>query len=407
MGPSKVRPPDWPVLQVVHRLGAAPQHKLAEHMGRQRSTVNGAVQRLLGCGWLKRVGQSGSGRGRPAILLAVDRSAGCFAGVDIAANELHCAVVGADGMLLDHSSSRLGDDRDPATVIDQIDLNLRGLLSRLRIDVERLLGIWAGINGAVDDRGLVVTCATLGWHNEPLRETLEQRYGCNVLVQGGSTVTTAAAEALMGAGRDADSLVYYHAGRGISARFVRRGQPLSGATQRAGELGHVVVAPGRAKCVCGNSGCLEALASGPAIAAGIAKLPRRALPDALRKQLRESNGESPAKIVQTAYKHAARRAGDPLAALLTEATNYLAMGAAMAVAAYDPEVLVLGGYLFEDNLILRKVFCRSLRKMVLDWDKRALKVVPGEVITQDRAVGGAAEVCQRFWANPRGVLVSG
>jgi predicted NBD/HSP70 family sugar kinase len=404
---SRVHPTDWSVLQVIQRLGAAPQHKLAEQMGRQRSTVNGAVQRLVASGWLKRVGQEGGGRGRPAILLAVNRVAGCFVGIDIAADELHCAVVAADGKLLDHVSARLGDDRSPPAVLDQIDLNLRGVLSRVEFTVQDLLGLWAGVNGAVDEHGVVVTCASLGWHNQPFRERLMERYGCEVLVQGASAAMNAAAEALMGAGRDADSLVYYHAGRGISARFVRRGTPLSGATQRAGELGHVVVAPGQARCACGNSGCLEAVASGPAIAAAIKRLPRRSLPDAVRTSIRDSDGQSTAKLVQAAFKHRPRGKSDPLAQLLERVTNYLAMGAAMAVAAYDPEILVLGGYLFEDSPGLRKSVQAELRKMVLDWDKRNLNVLLGEVMTQGRAVGGAAEVCQRFWANPRGVLATG
>ncbi len=407
MAASRVHPTDWSVLQVIQRLGAAPQHRLAEQMGRRRSTVNGAVQRLVASGWLKRVGQEGGGRGRPAILLAVNRSVGCFAGIDIAADELHCAVVAADGKLLDHVSARLGDDRSPGAVLDQIDLNLRGVLSRVEFTVQGLLGIWAGVNGAVDERGVVVTCASLGWHNQPFREKLRDRYDCEVLVQGAAAAMNAAAEALMGVGREADSLAYYHAGRGISARFVRRGNPLSGATQRAGELGHVVVAPGRTKCACGNSGCLEAVASGPAIAAAIGKLPRRGLPDAVRRLLRQSDGQATAELVQAAFKHRPRGNRDPLAALLEQVTDYLAMGAAMAVAAYDPEILVLGGYLFEDNPSLRKNVQAKLRRMVLDWDKRDLSVLLGEVMTQDRAVGGAAEVCQRFWANPRGVLAAG
>ena len=77
------------------------------------------------------------------------------------------------------------------------------------------------------------------------------------------------------------------------------------------------------------------------------------------------------------------------------------------MAAYDPEILVLGGYLFEDNPALRKSIERAMPKLVLDGNSRDLKVMQGEVLTQNRAVGGAAEVCQRFWANPRGVVGPG
>ena len=252
----------------------------------------------------------------------------------------------------------------------------------------------------------MVTCASLGWHGQPLGERLAARCGCAVLVQGGASAMTAAAEALFGAGRNAQSLVYYHAGRGISLRFVERGRPLVGYTQRAGELGHVVVAPGGTKCACGNCGCLEAMASGPAIAAAIAALPRRELPENVRALLRKKDGDTTAAVVHAAFAGKRGRGSGPLSRLLADISGYLATGAAMAIAAYDPEMLILGGYLFEDNAALRREIERALPKRVLDWADRGIRVVQGDVLTQDRAAGGGAEVCQRFWANPRGVAVS-
>jgi predicted NBD/HSP70 family sugar kinase len=405
-GISKVRTMDWQVLQVIHRLGPTPQHKLAAHIGRQRSTVNGAVQRLLTTGWLARAGEARAGRGRPAILLGVNPAVGCFAGLDITAARLNCAVVAADGTLREHVSTQLRSDDSAAGVIDQIDLTLRGVLSRLDINVDRLLGVWAGVNGVVDHQGLVVSCASLRWHNVPLREALERQFHCDALVQGAATTLNASAEALLGAGRDASSLVYFHVGRGISARFVERGQPLAGATQRAGEIGHVVVQPGGPKCTCGNSGCLEAVASGRAIAAAVRHLSRRQMPESVSKALRPADADGEARIVHAAFQHGGGDEYPELATIVRDALRYLSMGAAMAVAAYDPAVLVLGGYVFEENQAARQGVQRMLKQMVLDWDKRKMHVYRAEIMAQDRAVGGAAEVCQRFWANPRGVLLS-
>jgi predicted NBD/HSP70 family sugar kinase len=406
MKPARVSPMDWSVLQVVQRLGAAPQHMLADQVGRQRSTVNGAVRRLLDAGWLRRAGQAVHGPGRPAILLAVNRDAGCFAGVEIAARDLHCAIVAADGTLLDQATTRLNEDVTLPAVLDQIDLQLHGLLSRLNLDIGRLLGLWSGVNGVVDEHGVVVTCASLGWHHQPLHERLGQRYGCDVIVEGASATTNAAAEALLGAGQGATDVVYYHAGRGISARLVRQGQSLAGSTRRAGELGHVVVAPGGNRCACGNRGCLEAVASGPAITAAIRRLPRRDLPEELAALLRPSADASDAEIVAAAFGQSKRKTAAALRELLQSTTHHLATGAAMAIAAYDPEVLVLGGYLFEDNVALRDGVSAALARLVLDWDDRGVRVVQSQVVIKNRAVGGAAAICQRFWANPRGVLAT-
>ena len=404
MALAPVRSVDWPVLQSVHRIGTVPQHRLAEVIGRQRSTLNGAVQRLLAGGWLVRAGQQAHGRGRPAILLAVDRSAGCFAGIDVTAEQIDLALVGMDGTLLERVTSTLPARRTPEIVVDQIDLALRGLLSRAQVSPTSIAGIWAGINGAVNDKGVVVTCASLGWKNVPLRELLADRYGCRVLVQGGASALNAAAEWLMGAGREVDSFVYYHVGRGISARYVQHGQPLAGATQRAGELGHVVVEPGGPRCACGNRGCLEAVASGPALAQAIRKTSRQRLPATLRGTLRRTNPADAADVVRTACQHFRGSGKDELSQLLQRAAERLALGAAMAVAAYDPQALVLGGYVLENNAPLVKAIQRRLRASVLDWQERGLSVLSGQIMSQERAVGGAAEMCQRFWANPEGVV---
>jgi predicted NBD/HSP70 family sugar kinase len=395
---------DWQVLQAVQRLGAVSQPQLASVMGRKRSTVNGAVQRLLSAGWLARAGQAGEGRGRPAILLAVNRSLGCFVGVDVAPGDMRLAVVGANGTLLDRVATRLGRDKSLEAVLDQTDLSVRGLLSRVGAGLESLLGIWAGVNGVVDERGVVVTCASLRWRGVALREALIERFGCETLVQGGASVMNAAAEFLMGAGREAENLVYFHVGRGISARMLQNGVPMQGATRRAGEFGHLVVDPGGTKCACGNRGCLEAVASGPAIAAAVKRVPRRQLPQGLRTMLGRSGSADPQDIARAALEHLNGPKKGPFIALLDQIAAHLAMGLAMAIAAYDPEVVVVGGYVFEDSPMLLNRVQKLLRTMVLDWDERSLRVIRGEVMSQDRAVAGAAEVCQRFWANPRAVL---
>ena len=402
MARKRVAPMDWSILQAVQQFGTMPQHRLADHLGRQRSTVNGAIRRLEDVGWLKRDGRTVQGRGRPSILFSLNRGAGCFAGVELAAGQLHCAVAAIDGTLLEHAAAPLADQTPLAQVLEQVDVNLRGLLARRELKVEQLLGLWAGVNGVVNEDGVVVSCVTLGWHHELLQQALERQYGCPVLVAGASTTTDAAAEALLGAGRQAQQLVYYHVGRGISARCVRRGEALAGATRRAGELGHVVVAPDGPKCECGNRGCLEAVASGHAIVARLRRLRRGDLPETVVPLLRAERQASEAAIVRAVFGPANRKVSEPFAALREETVRYLAMGAAIAIAAYDPEVLVLGGYVFEQNPGLRKAVQRALGKMVLDWEDRGVEVVQGQVVRQDRAVGGAAEMCQRFWSNPHG-----
>lgn len=400
---------DWQLLQAIRQEGPIAQHRLAEAAGLRRSTVNGAVRRLLDEGWIEEAGRLRPGRGRPAILLEVRRTLGYFVGVDLAGRQFHAAAVTADGEEAGRATAGLGRDRDPEAVADQIDLAVRGMLSRLNAARDQLLGLWIGVRGVVDARGRVVTSAALGWHDVPLAELLGRHFDGPIIVRGGASVQSAGAEALIGAGRGAESMVYFQAGDGISARLVRAGQLLSGATQRAGEVGHVVVEPGGRRCGCGNRGCLETVASGPALVRALAAIPDRHWPPDIHERLRSSRirreGVRPLLRDAAAVWQADRR--HPAHALFEETASRLAWGASVAISAYDPEVLVLGGYLFQDHPQMVRMFERMQGQFVMDWKQRPVRVAVAQLPAEDRALAGAIEACQRYWSGPPASALNG
>ena len=254
-----------------------------------------------------------------------------LAGVDVGGSKI--AILIADAGL--RPVSRLvvpmapGDARDGvrrivAAVDEAIDA-----AGRSRTELAAL-GI--GVPGRVDpDAGTVTLAVNLGWHALPLRDELESILGIPVAVENDVRAAAAGLHA-RGQASGAENLAYLAIGTGISAGVVLDGMLYRGPRGLAGEIGHVVLEPNGPACRCGLDGCLEALASGRAIAEAAA----------LRiEQDPQTSIESPVSA-ESVYRAAA--AGDPVATRLADRTGrYVARAIHALVMTYDVPRVVLGG----------------------------------------------------------------
>lgn len=194
--------------------------------------------------------------------------------------------------------------------------------------------VGVGVPGRVDPlSGVVSLAVNLGWHWLPLRDRLEAILGVPCAIE--NDVRAAAAgirdRRLLG---DVDDFVYLSVGTGISAGVVLDGSVHRGTRGLAGEIGHIVVDADGPRCPCGLAGCLETIASGPAIA--------RAANDAIaagRQSSLPGTGDLAAVDV-----YEAASGGDPLAAeIVGRAGASLARAIHALVMTYDVEQIVLGG----------------------------------------------------------------
>ena len=199
------------------------------------------------------------------------------------------------------------------------------------------LGI--GVPGRVDrETGHVTLAVNLDWHDLPLGPRLEQLLGIRTHVE--NDVRAAALglhrRRLFG---PVESLAFLAIGTGIAAGIVLDGRLHRGANGLAGEIGHAILDPGGPRCACGNRGCFEALAAGPAIVsrtlAGWTARRNGQAPDA-REQAAETTG--------AAAVFAAAEAGDEVAReVIDSAGRAIAWGIHLLALAYDVERIVIGG----------------------------------------------------------------
>jgi predicted NBD/HSP70 family sugar kinase len=183
-------------------------------------------------------------------------------GLDIGATKVLGAVIEADGTVVAQSRQKTLSGADgildtATTVLDSLAIALDGVLPS---------HIGIGIPGIVDRyRGAVSHAVNLGLGGDwfPLAGRLADRTGATVVVENDLNAATWGAHVLSGA----DDLAYLALGTGLAAGFVLDGTLRRGAHGAAGEIGHVPVDPGGARCSCGQRGCLELRASGSALSA--------------------------------------------------------------------------------------------------------------------------------------------
>ncbi len=185
---------------------------------------------------------------------------------------------------------------------------------------------------------------TSGWEGICLATVVSKAVGLPAFLDNDANAA-GLGEAWFGAGRGADSLLYINVGTGIGGALILNGRVHHGAHSNAGEIGHVVLTPGTGPvCTCGKHGCLEAWASGEALGAAA----RRALEEEAEQETL-LRGLRPAEITGRQVSQAARE-GDRLAQdILRQGGHYLGLALAGACNLLDPQIVVIGGGVSQDN----------------------------------------------------------
>ena len=357
--------------------GTASRAELARRTGLSRSTVSTLVSDLQRRGLVvERSGQfAGEGQpGRPAVLLALDPSAGAAIGVDFDHDRIRVAVSDLSRIVLAEATAPCDVDNDAEGALDTAaGLGLR-LLEEAGIDQERVLGTGVALAGPVDHkRGALHESAVLpGWKEVDAAAELEERLGTSVYVDNDANLG-ALAEVTLGAGRNARFAAYVQIGSGVGAGMVVDGRPYRGARGTAGEIGHVVVDAQGLVCRCGNRGCLETVASTQALLA----------------LMRASRGEE----MTVPEMIDAAEAGDAgCRRAISDAGQAVGRALAGLINLFGPEMVVVGGDLGEAGELLLDPLREAVARDALPAAGDGLEIVAGELGERANLLGALSLV---------------
>jgi glucokinase len=221
------------------------------------------------------------------------------------------------------------------------------------------------------------------WRDVPVRATLQSRFSIPVGVLNDCRTATLG-ELLFGHGRTVRTFALFALGTGVGGGVVIDGRLRLGPLGAAGELGHQTIIPGGPLCGCGNRGCLEAVASGPAITAEGVRLLLSGQAPGLRALVDGNvNLVSPQTIADAAT------AGDAGSRSLIERTaEYLAVAAANVVTVLHPEMIVVAGGVAEMGELLLEPVRRGIRERVRMFPADDVRVEKSQ-LGDDAGVRGA------------------
>jgi glucokinase len=257
-----------------------------------------------------------------------------YAGVDLGGTNIAFALADAEGRILDRAAIPTASHEGPQGVLARIAAQILKMTPH-----PRALGM--GVPGLIDlDRGITRFFPNFPtqWRDVPVADILSARLNCPVRLLNDARAA-ALGELTFGKGKSARTMVFFTLGTGIGGGVVVDGKLHLGPLGAAGELGHQTILPDGPLCGCGNHGCLEALASGPAITAEGVRLMKAGLAPKLYAAVDGDAGQVTPKIMTEAAL-----AGDSAVHdALLRAARFLGIGVANMVTALHPDLIVLGG----------------------------------------------------------------
>lgn len=263
-----------------------------------------------------------------------------YVGIDVGGTNLRSASF--VGQSATPARKRKVPSRQPATHETILADLAQAIESVLPPGVSHPTAVGVAIPGPVNPRtGIVVIAANLkGWENAPLGPSLHARLGCPVVI-GNDANLAAVGEWKFGAAHGYHDVLYLTISTGIGGGLIADDRLLLGVNGLAGEVGHVQIDPNGEPCGCGQRGCLETVAAGPAIARqAIAKLQAGS---GAGSALRAYNDGDVTRLTTLQIGQAAA-AGDAFAQEQIKASGRT-VGRAIAnmLALFNPAVVVIGG----------------------------------------------------------------
>jgi glucokinase len=257
--------------------------------------------------------------------------------------------------------------------------------TRARKPEAEVIGAGVGAPGPLDTKsGIVLLTPNLGWVNMPLRQRLQDGLGLRTALDNDANCAVLG-EWWRGAARGTRMAVGLTIGTGIGGGIIIDGKLYHGASDIAGEIGHMTIDANGRRCKCGNYGCIEAYASGPNIALRAVEALESGAESSLPSYVA---GDLQKVTAQTVYQ--AAQAGDEVALeVVRDTAKFLGAAVASLINIFNPEaVVIMGGVtlagesLFEP--LRREVSRRAFKPAV-----QVCRIVPGE-LTGVAGVYGAA-----------------
>jgi N-acetylglucosamine repressor len=355
-------------------------------------TVTTSTKELLDRGIITEIGAVTTGVGRRPVELDLDRANNFVLGLQLGSLLVRAVLMDVKGTVVDELEVPVDSRGSAREMLACLLDSGRRILQRHSISRTLLAGVGIAAPGAVDFSTGVCLYAPHHPHlkDVPLKKKFEQAFGVPCFVDHDFNCFVLS-EQLFGYGKGMDSFICVLVGNGMAAGIALHGEVYRGADSLAGEFGHTCIDRDGPLCACGNHGCLEALASGSAIAAAALRElpanPSSSIPALVRGDHNKITAETVA---------AAARQGDRLAReIYIRMGTVLGVGISNLINTFNPQCIILGGRVSKASDLFLPSCTETVRQRAWYASTKDVKV---SRLERGEVLGAAALVLQQIFS---------
>ncbi len=306
-------------------------------------------------------------------------------GIDVGGTNVKIALVDDSGKIIYSNSVPTRAEMGYEYTVNNIKQAIYDLMKETKLTAKDIEGIGFGFPGQVDYKSGIVRLAPNipGWVEVPIAKMIEDEFHIPTRVDN-DVRCAALGELKYGAGKGCENLVCITVGTGIGSGLIVNGKLVRGASNAAGEIGHIKLQIHDGPiCGCGDTGCMEAFASGPAI---VAMAEEYILGGKSTKYREMANGGDITPFIVAE----AAKAGDPVAKrIFARIGEYIGIGMASVVNLLNPEKIIIGGGVADAGDILLEPLKEALKKRAMKIAGETVEVVPAQLGNTAGVIGAS------------------
>lgn len=306
-------------------------------------------------------------------------------GIDVGGTNVKIALVDSNGKIGYSNTIPTRAEMGYEYTINNMKQAIRDLLTETKLSAKDIEGIGFGLPGQVDFKSGVVRLITNipGWVEIPLAKMIEDEFHIPTRIDN-DVRCAALGELNFGAGKGCQNLICITVGTGIGSGLIVNGKLVRGAANAAGEIGHIKLQMHDGPiCGCGDTGCMEAFASGPAIVAMAEDYIKGGKSTKFR-EMANGNDITPFIVAEAA------KAGDAVAKrIFTRMGEYIGIGMASVVNLLNPERIIVGGGVADAGDILMTPLKETIKKRAMKIAGETVEVVPAQLGNTAGVIGAS------------------
>lgn len=371
------------VLNLIRGAGSISRAGIVRQTRLSATTVSSLVNVLLASGFVHESGMAESSGGRPPILLQFDYKFRHVLGIDMGATHLTALVMDLQGHVVTRRFCKFDVMNDPPGATAAIQTLTHEVLETAGLAQDAILGVGIAVPAPLEGKRLDRLSSIIlpAWEGHDLVAEIRAALDFPVYLDNDANAGVIA-EKWWGYGQAFANLAYIKLGTGVGSGLIVKNEIYRGAGGTAGEIGHTTIDTSGPLCRCGNHGCLEGFAGGPAI---IAEVSRR----------RAENGQPVETTLTMEAITAGALAGDPICRQVIERVGgYVGIAIANLLNLFNPGLIVLGGELTAAGPLLLDPVRASVARRTMPKAAQEVTITVSRLGNDTVAIGGATLAIQ-------------